>query len=89
MVVSTLFVPLSRVVRRLRVAMICQGITVAIFLGGGWLTLSHFGINGLAASFLVAEALNSVMLIGPLAVLVRRIRANGVEQAELADCETV
>lgn len=83
MVVSTLFVPLSRVVRRLRVAMICQAITVAIFLGGGWFTLSRFGINGLAASFLVAEAFNSVMLIGPLAALVRRIRVSGVEQPEL------
>ncbi|MGN7225794.1 lipopolysaccharide biosynthesis protein [Dietzia maris] len=89
MVVSTLFVPLSRVVRRLRVAMVCQAITVAIFLGGGWLTLSRFGIDGLAASFLAAEALNSVMLIGPLTVLVRRIRANGVEQPELADRLTV
>lgn len=89
MVVSTLFVPLSRVVRRLRVAMMCQAITVTIFVGGGWLTLSRFGIDGLAASFLVAESLNSAILIGPLIVLVRRIRANGLEQPELVGRVTV
>lgn len=85
MIVSTLFIPLSRVIRRLRVALTCQAITVSIFLGGGWLALPRFGIDGLAASFLVAEALNSLMLIGPLAVLVQRVRSDGVDQPEQAN----
>ncbi|MCV7423758.1 lipopolysaccharide biosynthesis protein [Mycobacterium yunnanensis] len=65
-VVGAVYVGLARVHRRLTLAVLTQCLVTVVVIGGTAMTTGTLGVRGVGVSYLVAEALAAVVLIGPL-----------------------
>ncbi len=65
-VVGAVYAGLARVFRRLTLAVVTQTLATAVVIGGALATARQMGVFGVALSYLLAEALVTVILIGPL-----------------------
>jgi len=74
-VIGAVYDGLARVYRRLTLAVVTQILVTVVVIGGSILTAPSQGVLGVALSYLLAEALAAVILVGPLIRWLRELRA--------------
>lgn len=67
----TIYTALSRLRRRLRLAVTAQVLLGIVVVAGVILTLPHWGINAVGYTYLAAEMMCTLILVGPTIVLLR------------------
>ena len=76
-VVSSLYVGLARVHRRLRLAVIVQAAAAGVVVAGSWLLSAPLGLGGVGMAYLAAEVLTAACFAVPLARWMRELRRTG------------
>ncbi|MFT4297008.1 MAG: hypothetical protein QM582_16520 [Micropruina sp.] len=71
--VGMLYAGVARVARRLRLAMVMQVLTAVVAVTGTALTIERFGLDGIGYSYLVIEAITTLILLGPAWRTIRRL----------------
>jgi len=72
-VVGAVYTGLARVFRRLMLAVVTQMLATAVVICGALATARSMGVFGVALSYLLAEGLVTVILIGPLILWLREL----------------
>ena len=71
--VGMLYAGVARVARRLRLAMAMQVLTAVVAVTGTALTIDRFGLDAIGYSYLVIEAVTTVILLVPAWRLIRKL----------------
>jgi O-antigen/teichoic acid export membrane protein len=80
-VVSAVYGGLARVYRRLTLAVATECVVTAVIIGGTAATTGSMGVLGVGLSYLVAEAVATMILLGPLIRWLREL-GNGSQPTE-------
>ena len=76
--IMTVYTALARLQRRLRLAVASQVVLGIVVVVGSIVTTPHWGINGIGYTYLAAELVCTLILIGPTIVLVRAFTSTPV-----------